>query len=99
MGISLSSAYAVVGYGFDRDFDVVEFKMPFVFSDEVDAQEYAHKLKKTADRLASFYRNAVYRDHHGGRELDDVAYNLFKDRGEYWKIRSNRVWVEELEVR
>lgn len=89
----------VQGYGFARDYEIVEFDMPFLFSDEADAVEYAAKLKRVADRLASFYRNKVYADHHGGIELTNEEYELFDKRAEYWKIRSNRVWVKEYEVR
>lgn len=89
----------VQGYGFARNYEIVDFDMPFLFSDKADAVEYADRLKRIADKLASFYRNRVYADHHGGIELTNEEYELFEERAEYWAVRSRRVWVKEFEVR
>lgn len=89
----------VQGYGFARDYKIVEFDLPFLFSDEADAVEYAGKLKRIADKLASFYSRKLYDDNWGGVELTDEEYKLFEERAEYWAIRSGRVWLKGFEVR
>lgn len=99
MGVSLSSVFAVQGYGFDKDYEIVDFDMPFLFSYEADAVDYVNKLKRIADKLASFYSSKLYEDHWGGVELTNEEYELFEKRAEYWAIRSSRVWVKEFEVR
>lgn len=95
----MNEMYAVQGYGFDRDYEIVEFDMPFLFRRGADAVDYVNKLKRVAERLASFYRSKLYDDDWGGVELTNEEYSLFEERAEYWNIRSNRVWVKVFEVR
>lgn len=95
----MEKVHAVKGYGFDSNLEIQEVDLPFVFRDAEAASIYAVKLKKVADKLSGYYRNMIRRDHEGVFELSNEEYEIFQRRAEYWGIRKNRVWVEELEVR
>lgn len=96
---NLPTCWRITGYGFDSDYDVVEFELPFVFTSLAAANEYADRFKRVADKLSGFYSDRLSKDHAGELELSMEAYDIYDDRAEYWHTRKNRLVIIEVEVR
>lgn len=93
------TVFRVTGYGFDSDYEVVEFELPFVFTSLDAANKYADRFKRVADKLSGFYSDRLSKDHAGELELSMEEYDIYDDRAEYWHIRKNRLSVVEVQVR
>lgn len=97
----MEKVYRVSGYGYDEDYDLVEWEGPCAFRDREDADLWVSRHKDLANNLADFYREKLEEISVGNKwdKVTNTKYKIWGEKYWHWHVRCVRWYIHELELR